>query len=215
MRQFLITILALALSTSIMASDFSFGKTSHSKSWAPIPAPSMNVPEEGNIVFSAGLGFPNISKVIFSVYSTYLGYSISGIGPFHAKAEYFFADNMGLGLAVNYVATSGAWIISDGTDDYHESLDFTSMAFNIRFNWHFYQDIGFDCYLGAGLGYKYSNYKFQTEHPFGKYTGSQNAFPAGAELTIGGRYFINDYIGIYTELGIAKSIIQGGVVVKL
>ena len=215
MKRLLLAIITIAMTTSLMASGFNFGKTPNPKSLAPSSIQNINTIEKGNIVFSAGLGFPNISKVFFSIYSSYLGYSISGQGPIHAKIEYFLADNLGLGLAVNYVSTSGSWIISDGTDEYHESMDFTSTAFNIRFNWHFYQDNGFDIYLGGGLGYKKSNYKFQTEHPLGKYNGNIDGSPLGFELTIGGRYFINDYIGVYTELGIAKSIFQGGIVLKL
>ncbi|MEK6616065.1 MAG: hypothetical protein AABZ32_08145 [Bacteroidota bacterium] len=37
--------------------------------------------------------------------------------------------------------------------------------------------------------------------------------PFGFEMTIGVRYYFVDGFGVYTEMGIAKSIIQAGLVV--
>jgi len=216
MKRILIAIVAIAMTTSVMASDFGFGKTSSPKSFSPSFSTGMYTVDDGNMVISFGYGAPNISKSIYSIYSGYDDFKIKGMGPLHAKFEYFLSDRFGVGVVANYVSTSANWKFNDGTNTYNESYDYSSLAFNIRFNWHFYNEDGFDFYAGSGIGYKISNYKLVSDDPLGTHTAASGGiFPLGFEVTAGGRYFITDMFGIYAEVGLAKSIIQGGLCIKL
>jgi len=38
--------------------------------------------------------------------------------------------------------------------------------------------------------------------------------PFGFEFTLGARYFFSNNIGVYAEVGAAKSVMQGGLVAK-
>ena len=75
----------------------------------------------------------------------------------------------------------------------------------------------FDPYLGLGVGYRNSSYKYSSTDPNwdeSTFTGFKNPFNFGGDLTFGTRYFFTDNIGAYVELGIAKSILQLGLTAK-
>ena len=72
-----------------------------------------------------------------------------------------------------------------------------------------------DPYWGIGAGYKTGKWTFDSNDPdFGK-TAFKTPIPFGFETTVGLRYYFTDMIGFYAELGIAKSVIQGGIAIKL
>lgn len=216
MKSILIAFLAFVMTTSAMATDFGFGKTSSPKSFSPSHSTGMYTVDEGNMVLSLGYGAPNLSKSLFSIYESYTDFTMKSMGPLHLKFEYFLSDRFGVGLVANYVSSYVSWIYDDGMGGkWNESYDYSSLAFNVRFNWHFYNQNGFDFYAGSGVGYKITNYKFKSDDPLGTGSLSLGGFPLGFEVTAGGRYFITDMIGVYAEVGAAKSVIQGGVVVKL
>lgn len=168
---------------------------------------------QGTMVFSLGYGFPNLWKAILNevVSDSAYGVKVIGTGPVHFRGEYGISDGVGFGVSVNYVSAGVNY--TEGL--YWYKLTRSSLSVLARLNFHFAKSESVDPYFGIGAGYKQATFKFTTNDP--DYTGE--SFPAfspfGFEATIGVRYYINDFIGLYTELGIAKSVIQAGLAVKL
>src|ERR1035437_472952 len=178
---------------------------------------------EGKIVISAGYGIGNFTKTLFKVISTntlYTAYSFKGFGPIHFKAEYGLSDKMGLGLSVNYVSASatwtnyynGPWNAATGTYDqiaYTETMGFSSLSFLLRMNLHFATTAKLDPYWGIGAGYRTGGWKYSSTYPNSTPVGTLGgAMPFGFETTFGMRYYFTDNIGLYMEIGYAKSILQ-------
>lgn len=177
---------------------------------------------QGKIVFSAGYGFPNLNKSLFSAYKSYPAYSASGFGPLHVKAEYGLTDKIGLGLSVNIVQSKSEWDVTDMFTSetlYREGFKFSSFAANARFNYHFVTNEKIDLYAGAGLGYNYSKSTYFNNDTL---LGGLNIVPTipslipiGIETTVGIRFYPTQNIGVFSELGYSKSLFQVGIVFKL
>lgn len=180
---------------------------------------------EGTMVISAGYGFPNWGKTLFKAFQDYTDYKVTGFGPLHAKFEYGLSDKIGLGASINYVAYGSTWNTSyldynpsTGLYEnkvYNEGWDVTSISFLARMNLHFATTDKLDPYWGIGVGYKATSLKWQTDYPGSSTSGTLSSpIPFGLETTIGMRYYFSDNIGAYLEMGIAKSIFQGGLALK-
>ena len=215
MKSILITIIAIAMTSTVMASDFGFGKKANPNSLSPMHTSGSYAVDEGNMIFSLGYGSPNLSLSLVRGLAP-LGVQAKGAGPLHFKFEYMLSDRFGVGLVVNQVASSASWTNDSLGTTYDYSAKYSSIAFNIRFNWHYFNTDKIDLYAGGGIGYKKNNWSFggndQTwinNHSFSQ------LLPLGLEVTAGIRYFFTDFIGAYVEVGAAKSIIQGGIVIKL
>ena len=213
MKQKIILIAVFLITISAQASDFGFGVISHPTSIS-IEIIDENYIHEGDLVVSLGEGYPNLSILFFTLYTARQDFRMVGTGPFHAKLEYFINDEFGFGLNINNSSSKGTWIQQSGIHEYHESLEYFSTSFNARFNWHFYNNKGFDFYIGPGFGYKYTTYTYTSENPMGNNKVDVGRFPIAFEITTGGRYFFTDMFGVYVEIGLAKSLIQGGLSVK-
>jgi len=172
--------------------------------------------DDGNLVFCAGYGTPNLMSAVFTTFKKYGDYTGSSFGPLHIKFEYFLSDEFGIGISSNIASSQSTWVFVFDSNSYKESLNYNSTSFNVRFNYHFYSEGRLDIFAGGGLGYRFSNSKFTSEDPKRKLSFSlPNYFPVGFEATCGIRYFFNDNIGIYAEVGIAKSIIQAGIAINI
>ncbi|MCX6273371.1 MAG: hypothetical protein NTU44_19555 [Bacteroidetes bacterium] len=177
--------------------------------------------DQGNIVISAGYGFPNLTKSVYKAYSSYLDYKVTGTGPIHVKVEYGITESFGIGLSVNNVSTKVSWQ-DEGYDTafnpvkYESGFKFHAIAFNVRGNYHFIREDNLDLYAGLGLGYNSSKSEYYTNDPYslGNLTISA-LIPLGLEFSVGIRYYFTDNIGVYMEVGAAKSIIQGGLAIKI
>jgi hypothetical protein len=213
MKKITLTIISLMMVFSSFAYDFG-GKV---KTTLKSPTSLPTMPEEGNMVFSIGYGVPNLTKSLYSAYDSYTNFSVTGIGPLHFKFEYFLSESFGVGLVVNYVNTSATWKDENFAGIlYKTTYNYSSLAFNMRFNWHFYTNDHFDIYGGSGIGYRVNKYEYIDEDPNGLTDWSRPSFfPLGFELTVGMRYFFMENIGVYMEVGAAKSILQFGVAIKI
>lgn len=81
---------------------------------------------------------------------------------------------------------------------------------------HFSGSGKFDPYAGVGIGYRIGFFEYKGDTDDYKNDDAVRAlFPLGFELTIGARYFILDNFGVYSELGVAKSVWQAGVIWNL
>jgi len=162
--------------------------------------------EKGNNFVSLGYGFPNFNTALFKAFDENEGFSYSGIGPIHVKFEHAVSDHFGIGLSINGVSASASY----KENNYNYEFNRSSIKFNARVNYHFGEMEKFDPYIGMGFGYGTSRTKLTTKDPNGSNESFPSFFPIGWESTIGTRYLLTDNIGIYTEVGLAKSLIQFG-----
>ena len=215
MKSILITIIAVALTTSAMASDFGFGKKTNPNSLSPMHSTGSYVVDEGNMIFSLGYGSPNIALTIMRGFAP-AGVQSKGAGPLHFKFEYMLSDRFGAGIVVNQVSSSASWTSDSLGGPYNYEASYNSIAFNIRFNWHYFNTNKVDLYAGGGVGYKKNNWSFGgNDQAWIDRQSITQILPLGLEFTAGVRYFFTDFIGAYVEVGVAKSIIQGGIAIKL
>lgn len=167
--------------------------------------------ETGSNIISAGYGAPNLNKTLFKIYEDENDYALKGYGPIHLKYEHAVSDRIGLGLSINHVASS---ISYKNLYNYDYKLNFSSTKFNARVNVHFFSSETFDAFWGVGVGYGTSTSKWTTNDPDDSNVSFSNPIPIGLESTLGARYFFSENIGLYAEIGFAKSIVQGGLSFK-
>lgn len=206
MKKITFMIIAIAL--------FSVGKLS-----AQAEEESGQAFEQGKIVVSAGYGFPNFTKLYFKAFQNYGGYTTTGVGPVHFKFEYAIADKIGLGLSINYSSYKVEWDYTDSAysyTKYKEGFKGSSISAILRMNVHFATSEKLDPYFGIGVGYRTNSFSYYNTDPFYRGTARVTGaiIPVGFETTLGLRYFFTENIGAYMEMGVAKSLIQGGVSIK-
>jgi hypothetical protein len=180
---------------------------------------AINSFEKGKVLVSLGYGFPNLGKTIAKLYNSATGYKAGGFGPAHFKVEYGVYKNLGIGLSVNasnyfFTYKEDGYNAVDSVVTYNYKYNYTAIAFNFRLNYHFITNEKIDFYGGIGAGYGFRQAKWSTDNPSGTNNTLPNLIPVGLEGTLGLRYYFTPNIGIYTELGLAKSLIQGGLVFK-
>jgi hypothetical protein len=187
-------------------------------------AGSSQILKKGNSIWSLGFGYPNLNASYYSTLEYHSDYIVNSYGPFNMKFEYMFTDRMGLGLGLNFVTYTATFTeIHTGLDSSGKPSDFivnyklTNIDANLlaRFNYHLYTGEHSDLYAGLGAGYRYDKTitKITPADPLFNFKVAI-ALPIGLELGIGYRYFFNDKFGVYTELGLGKSILQFGLCMK-
>jgi hypothetical protein len=198
--------------------------------WGVPTRAQQNLLEEGTVLFSAGIGGPNIAKNLykfaedkfFGIRRNFDFTAYSGILPITLKADYLITKRIGLGATFNYVnfqrnANLIPAILQNGqTGVGYVHAYYSSWSFIARINFHLITTEKSDFYVGYGLGYRAQKIT-QFSNLVGTPTVSSSSplFPVAAESTIGWRYFFKPHYALYTELGIAKAIFQIGVVYKL
>lgn len=177
--------------------------------------------DPGKHNISLGAGFPNLLNSLLKIYANEQDYAHTGRGPFHAKYEYRIGNHVGLGLNINYVSTRIKYIrtfVDDNGRSFlnHITINNTNAALNFRTNFHFLNTETHpktDFYFGIGIGYRLGGFKVSADYSDGAPSiRLPSLWHLGLESTVGYRYFFNDYAGLYAELGLAQSIIQGGIV---
>jgi opacity protein-like surface antigen len=188
----------------------------------------------GKIIFSLGYGYPSVDQSLYSERD--LGFDMIftkwGTGAFHFRGEYALSDRIGIGISINYDTYGGTLqavhiINPNGSKEYytykHSVSAFTGL---LRFNYHFATTKKLDPYFSVGAGFRGVKNTFMTDDLNGSFsyykdyinTSTPNDTPLptmGFEAIAGMRYYFNEHIGIYSEMGIAKSIIQIGISVGL
>lgn len=180
--------------------------------------------EEGNVVVSAGYGIPLVKGKWLDVFQAAgATFDYYGHDPIYAKFEYAINDTWGIGLSYfntqygfkqTYTETtydSNGNVT--GTATYIDDISLAAQAFNIRLNQHIAVSDKFDMYWGFGGGPKLSKLTYTSTRP-DFVPASIPLSPIAFELTYGGRYYITDNIGIYGEIGIARTYLQLGLCAK-
>jgi hypothetical protein len=144
-------------------------------------------------------------------------------GPYYAKIEFARTPKNSISICYAYIDFSANWsdyyvkLLGDSVkNDVKIKMKVHSII--IRHNHHFQLIKNFDAYFGIGLGYRFGLKEYNQTNPrYLSINGNWNhtLLPLGFESTLGLRYYFDDQIGIYTEIGFAKSVFQGGISIKL
>jgi len=176
--------------------------------------------QEGDHAISVGHGAVTFLGNLNRTFDSYTDMGYKGLGPLYLKYEYGVTDRIGLGI--NFAYATNEWSYRyETTDDqgntttYRESTERDTYSVLARLSYHFGNSERFDPYFGFGVGYRDANWKMNTSGPGG---GSgvelKSLMPFGFEFTLGARYFFSNNIGVFAEVGAAKSVMQGGLVAK-
>jgi opacity protein-like surface antigen len=163
--------------------------------------------ERGRSTLSIGYGVVSLdlgkalTKGFIGIGST--TQATTSLGPLYAKYEYAVNTNWGLGIDAMYSDYKITY--KDYNDDTY-FLKSNTLSLLVRANYHFDSASKFDPYIGFGLGYRTRTYE---ENDPGLTIGDSE-FPLGLNLTLGTRYYFTPNFGVYTEIGLAKSLLQGG-----
>lgn len=171
--------------------------------------------DPGNII-SFGYGYPDAGKRSLNILQDFPGLKRYGVGPLHLKFEKVRDNAWGFGVGLNISRFSAEW------NDSGYNARFKSVAYSLLFRANKYHHITekLQLYSGLGVGYRGRVTSFSTDKP-GGYKSEEVAsltesdMPVGFELTLGLRYALHPKVAIYTEAGLAKSMIQGGVSIRL
>lgn len=108
-----------------------------------------------------------------------------------------------------------------------EKYNYKSFSFNLRCNLYFINKEKYQLYAGIGLGYRMNTVSFESnaKQKFPELTrnvsylpsGLQDIYkiPVGLEITLSFRAYFYKNLGFYTELGLAKSVIQVGLCLRV
>jgi hypothetical protein len=168
------------------------------------------------LILSVGVGDPALIYIDNFINNDYKFKSnqkiVPQINPIYAKIEYRFFHHIGIGINLSYDDYEAQQTTPSSTT-YTTTYKAHTLIGDLRLNKHFhFFKKRLDFYLGAGIGYEIQSIaKIITTKSLPKIRGNSIAF----ELTIGGRFYITKRVGIYIEGGIARSILQGGLAVRI
>jgi predicted porin len=166
--------------------------------------------EQGKFIISGGYGFGNLARAVLKQYQDEAGYKASSLGPLFGKFEYAVSDRVGIGLNVAHIGVGASYQVDNGDGGMAtEEFRWNNTSILARVNLHFAKSEKFDAYWGAGLGYRFGSWKWESE-TIDSNNEIPTVFPFGFETTIGARYYFIKNLGIYAEAGIAKAPIQFG-----
>jgi hypothetical protein len=167
-------------------------------------------------IISAGVGDPAMIYIDNFINNGYKFKSdqrvVPQVNPLYAKIEYLIFHHIGIGVDMSYDDYEAQQIPPSSTIFTNSYKGYTFVT-NIRLNKHFHLIAKrLDLYIGAGLGYEVQSItNIITTQSLPKFNANNLAF----EITIGGRFYITKRVGLYIEGGIARSILQGGIAVRL
>ncbi len=171
--------------------------------------------ERGDNVISAGYGIASYTGFYSRSLSSdgYSDIESSGTGPVYLKFSHAMSDKISLGLNFAYEQREFSYKESDdfyvSEYTYYETVE--GFSLNARLDWHFATSEKVDPYFGLGFGFKDSQWSYKSNNPFDDDEMEQDIIPLGFETTLGLRYFVSQNVGLYAEVGVAKSIFQFGV----
>jgi opacity protein-like surface antigen len=169
--------------------------------------------DQSTIAMSIGYGFPNWGKLLFTAFESEAEYTATGWGPVHFRGEFGLSKNVGIGISLNYTTFGAKWTTTNNNVTYLNRFTYNSFSVLGRLNLHFAVTDQLDPYFGVGAGYRSGTYDLTSNDPAYDDYNYETIFPVGFETTLGLRYYFSEGIGMYVELGLAKSLIQGGLAV--
>jgi hypothetical protein len=174
--------------------------------------------EKNKLYISGGYGFGNLGVAVFRDLGSVL--ETRAVGPLHFKAEYAVTEKIGLGVYYAYTQAELETIdekvdvrINGIPDKLRWNASWRSYSFLLRFNAHFGENEKLDPYLGFGMGFR--DWKYSATSNDNQKSDASALVNVGFETTFGLRYFPVPRIGMFTELGLSKSLIQFGITGKI
>lgn len=161
---------------------------------------------------SVGYGFPNIQRSVLGLLSDNENFKASGFGPIHFRYESGISSAWSLGGSLNVTGYGCSWKDSG----YSASLNVLAYSGLFRINSYFLNEEKVQIYGGLGAGYRARISTYQNNKPGSVSSDeiesllSKITFPVGFEATMGVRGRFSDGFGGFVELGLSKSVIQGG-----
>jgi hypothetical protein len=180
--------------------------------------------QESRHYVSAGVGFPNLPRFYFNTLSHLDRFKSTGTGPYHLKYENRIYRWLGVGASINHMTYTVKYTenvldtVNGNIVPSNITISSNNTALNLRANLHLMNPEKYDkvdIYFGIGIGYKFG--KLKIESSYQDYKPSiklPSLSKLGLETTFGFRYFIDKHIGFYTEIGLAKSVIQAGLCMR-
>lgn len=163
---------------------------------------------EGNHGINVGIGFGN---------AYYSGSRYTSSLPVISGSYEYGIVEVPMGSELNGVVTVGGMLAFTGGkydwwagDDYYA---WRSIMLAARGNYHFIFHDKFDPYAGLLLGFSFFNYTWKGDGSDPDWGASHGYFEFG--IYAGARWFFNDRIAIYSELGYLPAYFNVGVTFKL
>jgi hypothetical protein len=153
--------------------------------------------QKGDILINAGISFGLIGY-------SYTGYGSSSFAlPLNASAEFSINENFGVGPYFGYFSRSYSY-----SSTYRDKFSVMSFGGRLSFhagnflkenlNWNISTD-KWDIYGSLFLGYE--NYRWKYDSDYAGIRTSNNAGRVVIGPVLGARYFINDRLGLFGEIG--------------
>lgn len=169
---------------------------------------------EGSNNVSIGYGGVTFLGAISRNFDSYTDVNYSGLGPIYFKYERGVSENIGLGISFAYATNEWVYKYQIFDETYTETTNRSTYSILARFNYHIGDSEKFDPYIGFGLGYRDATWTSKSSGSTSSGVELKSVMPFGMDLTFGARYFFTDNIGLYAEVGAAKSVVQGGLALK-
>ncbi|MFM7016505.1 MAG: hypothetical protein ACKOX3_09280 [Bacteroidota bacterium] len=155
--------------------------------------------QEGNLLLKGGLG----------ISSPYYYSNTEGImPPLSLNFDYSIKDKIGIGGIVGVAASK--FSIVDNKGEYLAKQNYRLVGG--RATYHFWSKEHFDVYLGAMMGYVFTNWKVKHTSDF--YSHNEIIRPGHPNFVLAGfaglNYSINDNWGVFGEIGYSLSFVTGG-----
>jgi hypothetical protein len=170
--------------------------------------------EKGSKVASLGYGFPNLGKLTLSLIEDESDFQATGLGPIHFRYESGISNDWSIGLSANFTRYGAKWKDSG----FDARIDVSTYSLLLRINNYFLNEETVQVYGGFGAGYRGRFGSYKNDRPGatdddGEFNSliSKVTIPIGFEATLGVRTRFTPGFGGYVELGLAKSVVQGGI----
>ncbi len=178
--------------------------------------------DDGTNLVYIGFGVPpneRIRKDFNAKYNNnniYTDYKFNNYGTGVLKFEHGLHKYFGLGLAMEYSASSVSFKYGVSTLLYEQQIKNNVVGGYVRFNGHIPIKEKFDIYGGVGLGYLYTLNKYTDTNPNLTVNANhkETFFEFDYQLTLGCRFMVKDNIGLFTEFGWATTPAQIGIAFK-
>lgn len=173
---------------------------------------------EGDQIVDAYYGVGIVSETVIRAITDNSSVKLSTIGPFGVRYEHLLHKNFSIGVDGNYSTNLISWTDNDSIiSSFVSTYELTRKITRImpRVNAHYCPNKSTDLFVGLSAGYRHVKYSISTNDPLFDEASLPGVNPFAFRMSIGGRYFINKFIGLNAELGLGGgSIICGGISFK-
>lgn len=171
--------------------------------------------QENRAYVSLAYGFGNFLRSTFEAGGVDQRNQVrSSAGPLMAKAEYALSPNLGFGMHLAMMSLKNEW--NDTAAHNSGTGTYTGWSALARVNYHLKPGQFFDPYIGFGVGYRRDRIRETKSNPAAENKFEEDIllipFNLGMDLTIGFRMMVTPQLGMMMETGIAKGIVQLGIV---